>query len=74
MLLGTGSQRAGSEIVDDLLNLGFTGHTETWGFHGVFPPLPTTTVEVNRGDRTASKVFISVRVLDSVMGDVAESS
>lgn len=41
--------------------MGFTGHTESGDFRGFSPLHPTSTVEVNSGDRTVWEIFIAVR-------------
>lgn len=39
-----------------VVNVGFTGHTESGDSSGVFPSLPTSTVEVKSGDGTLWEV------------------
>lgn len=46
-----------SDVKAELMNMGFTGHTESGDSRGFFPSLPTSTVEVKSGDRTLWEVF-----------------
>lgn len=50
-----------------MFELGFTGHTGSGDSRGFFPPLSTSTVEVNSGDRIVWET-------ERVMGDIQESS
>lgn len=73
MLLDAAGEAVG-KLVEDLLKLGFPGHTESGDSSGVFPPLPTSTLEVNSGDRTVWETCVLFRIIEQVMGDMQESS